>query len=86
MNLEWLRAPNEFTKLVQSFYLQSRSTVDAYDEGVLRGCPLSPLLSATFMKVWVTFVANGVVPIQIHCFHCGQEPWHVSLSQWPAAS
>ena len=71
--LHHLGAPPCFSQLVSAFYSQnSRLFVDRSfchptwfqaTRGLAQGCPLSPLLSATIMKIWGDFVSTD----HIHC-------------------
>ncbi|CAE7265239.1 unnamed protein product [Symbiodinium sp. CCMP2592] len=70
-NLQWLRAPASVVALMDSFYSQGQrvlsfagslgSSLLQPQRGLLQGCPMSPLLSATFMLVWSTQVQTSRV-------------------------
>ena len=72
-NLCWLRAPPQLGRLLRNFYTQG-SRVFAHagmlsahfqqvSRGLLQGCPLSPLVAATFLKVWGNHVASSSVKV-----------------------
>ena len=72
-NLCWLRAPPQLVRLLRNFYTQGTRVFahagmlsahfQQVSRGLLQGCPLSPLVAATFLKVWGNHVASSSVKV-----------------------
>ena len=69
VNVLWLRAPDSVVALLDNFYAQALRVLSYAgsvgssflrpQRSLLQGCPMSPLLSATFMLVWSTQVQTS---------------------------